>query len=71
MTNNASLGKVETGRNELLTGKEAAQQLRVSETWLRRSSCPRVRFGSKTVRYVLADVMGWIDARRASVAGAA
>jgi predicted DNA-binding transcriptional regulator AlpA len=57
--------------NELLTLEETARLLRVSETWLRRSSCPRVRFGAKTVRYSVADVTSWIDARRSTVAGAA
>lgn len=71
MTISIMEGKVGKGTNELLTLKEIAQQLRVSETWLRRSSCPRVRFGAKTVRYAAADVTAWIDLRRSHAAGAA
>ena len=59
------------GINELLTLSETTRRLPVSETWLRRSSCPRVRFGAKTVRYPAADVTSWIDERCSAVAGTA
>jgi hypothetical protein len=59
----------------LLTQKEAAAYLRVSVAYLRRSSCPKVLLpssklgGKPLVRYELADVKVWKEARRLKKAG--
>lgn len=44
---------------EFLTEKEAAAVIGTSGSWLRRTSCPRVRCGAKLVRYPRAALVSW------------
>ena len=50
------------GTEKLLTVREAAQMLRMSEGWVYSSSLPVVRLGSSR-RYRLADVQAYIAKR--------
>lgn len=43
----------------ILTLEEAAVMLRVSENWLQRSRCPRIRVPNGPVRYDRAAVLAW------------
>ena len=47
------------------TLREAAEQLRVSRSWLRRSNCPRVRLSARIVRYPKRELLGWLTDRLA------
>ena len=55
-----------TNEMELLTPKEAAQFLRVSESFLAkarmRGDGPRYRKLSRAVRYSISDLLGWLKA---------
>ena len=62
MPRNFSDGKDE-GSAEILTLLEAARLLRVSPSWLRRSECPRIRFGAKLVRYPRQQLLAWFNSR--------
>ena len=46
----------------ILTLADAAALLGVTEHWLRRSRCPRLRVSHKVVRYDRAAVLAWIRA---------
>jgi len=52
--------------DELLTSKEAARFLRVSESYLAkarmRGDGPRYRKLSRAVRYVMSDLLAWVKA---------
>jgi helix-turn-helix protein len=54
----------------LLTQREAARLLKVSQSYLRESNCPKLLLpghgerGRHLVRYLRADVMEWARARR-------
>ena len=63
MQTQTSGGKVGHGDDEILTLREAANQLKVSGSWLRRSDCPRVRFSMKMVRFNRAELLKWFNAR--------
>ena len=54
-----------------LTSIEAAEYIGMSEAWLRQSRMagktdapPFLKIGNKTVRYLIADLDGWLEARR-------
>ena len=56
--------------DELLTQREAANLLKVSVSYLRASSCPKLLLpssgsqGKPLVRYLRSDVLAWAVARR-------
>lgn len=52
-------GKARQHEGTIYTVSEAAKHLRVSPSWLSRSDCPRVRFGTKMVRYPRTELLEW------------
>ena len=54
-----------TNETTLLTPKEAAQILKVQtitvKEWGRRGKLPRVKFGTRCIRFKLSDVLGLIE----------
>ena len=46
---------------EVFTPTEAAEFIRMSETWLMESDCPRVRFG-RSVRFLRATLLAFAAA---------
>ena len=51
----------------LVTGRQAAQMLAVSERTLWGMSIARVRVGKRGVRYDVSDLQRWIDSRKSDV----
>ena len=49
--------------SEILTLDEASALLKVSSSWLRRTACPRMRFGPKMGRYNRSYLLDWFNTR--------
>jgi hypothetical protein len=62
--------RLDAAADQLLTQGEAAELLRVSVSYLRASSCPKILLpgrgdrGKPLVRYLRSDVLAWALARR-------
>jgi hypothetical protein len=50
--------------DEILTRDEVARWLKVKPRQVERMGVPCIPLGRKTVRYVRADVVAWLDAQR-------
>jgi hypothetical protein len=51
----------------LLTPAETAAWLKIKPRQLERFGVPAVRLGHKTIRYLRADVLAWLQTQRAPV----
>jgi len=53
----------------LLTDKQLQEELQVERVYLwrkRKEGMPYYRLGSRTIRYSLSDVLGWLEERKAA-----
>jgi len=53
-------------RGRLLTAAQGAAELGVAPSWVRRHCPGKVTLGHSTVRFWEADVLAWLESRRAS-----